>query len=107
MKTKIAKVPGTPVSPVTDQEPTDEELRAIEQDAAATAEGVANALASTPLDISRLGLNQIAYLRRTVVDDEPIWSIYSAMGHPLGAAPSLEQAWGAVVQNDLQPMFVN
>src|ERR1700748_3718315 len=104
MKTKIAKVPVPTPAPAADQGPTDDELRAIEQDAAATptSEEVATALASTPLDLARLGLNQIAYLGRTVVDDEPIWSIYSAMGHPLGAAPSLEQAWGAVVQNDLQ-----
>ena len=64
-------------------------------------------LASTPIDLARVGLNQIAYLRRDIVDDATVWNIHSATGHPLGAAPTLEQAWGAVVQNDLQPVFVH
>jgi hypothetical protein len=64
-------------------------------------------LGSTPVDLARLGLNQIAYVRQTVVDAQPIWSIYSAAGHPLGAATTLEQAWGAIVQNDLQPVHVH
>ena len=58
-------------------------------------------------DLARLGLNQIAYVRQTKVDDQLVWSIFSAAGHPLGAAVTLEQAWGAVVQNELQPVHVH
>ena len=105
MKTKTAK----PV-PAADREPTDKELLAIEHiktagDSPRIAEPAA--IASASIDLARLGLNQIAYVRRAVVDEQPVWSIYSATGHPLGAAPTLEQAWGAIVQNDLRPVFVH
>jgi len=111
MRTKIVKVPVPTARAAEDQEPTDAELRAIEkshepaEETPTLIEGTA--VASTPIDLARLGLNQIAYVRRSVVDEQQIWSIHSAMGHPLGAAPTLEQAWGAIVQNDLQPVFVH
>ena len=106
MKTKIAKLvpPAVP-----EREPTDKELEALEHGGEATpviSLGTTE-IASTPVDLARIGLNQIAYVRRAVVDDEQVWGIYSAMGHPLGAAPTLEQAWGAIVQNDLQPVHVH
>jgi hypothetical protein len=103
---------STPV--VEQREPTDAELRAIEKDQENEADVADVALpmtganlASTPIDLARVGLNQIAYIRRSVVDAQPVWSIHSAAGHPLGAAVTFEQAWGAVVQNELQPMYVN
>jgi hypothetical protein len=110
MRTKV-KNPTTPV--VAQREPTDAELRALEaqsEDEASEAEtqhAPFAAVGSTPIDLARLGLDQIAYVRRSIVDDQPIWSIHSAAGHPLGAAPTFEQAWGAVVQNELVPMYVN
>ena len=64
-------------------------------------------LASTPLDLARLGLNQVAYIRRSLVDDVPMWTIHSASGAPLGAAQNLDQAWGAVMQHDLEPVHVH
>jgi hypothetical protein len=101
MKTKLPKAPA----PTTEREPTDTELQEIE--ATIGEGGQVLRMASTPIDIARLGLNQLAYVRRAVIDDVPVWSIHSAMGHPLGAAPTLEQAWGAIMQNDLQPVFVH
>jgi hypothetical protein len=98
---------------VEQHEPVDAELRATESqhNAEAEADDAVDAgtttLGSTEIDLARLGLNQIAYIRRSVVDEQPVWSIHSAAGHPLGAALTFEQAWGAVVQNELQPMYVN
>lgn len=63
--------------------------------------------ASQPIDLAKLGLNQVAYVRRAVIDNVPIWSIHAATGQQIGAAQSFDQAWGAVVQNDLQPQRVN
>ena len=66
MKTKTAKVSV----PATDREPTDAELHEIEEngDLAPTNLGspVENhpLVASTQIDLARLGLNQIAYVRR-------------------------------------------
>jgi len=109
MKTKTTKTKtfpeiGLPKTP--DREPTDAELQALadEQNDEPVEE---IKLASTSIDFARLGLNEIAYVRQAVVDDVPIWSIYSASGHPLGAAPTLAQAWGAIIQNELQPVHVN
>jgi hypothetical protein len=64
-------------------------------------------LGSTPVDFAQMGLAEMAYIRKTVVNNQPLWSIHSAAGHPLGAAQSFEQAWAAVKQHDLEPMRVN
>ncbi len=64
-------------------------------------------LGSTPVDLAQMGLAEMAYIRKTLVNDQPVWSIHSAAGHPLGAAQSFEQAWAAVKQHDLEPMRVN
>jgi len=101
MRTKVKSL-KVPVPAIDNREPTDDELHVIEE----SGEADAVALASTQIDLARLGLNQLAYVRRAIVDEQPIWGIYSAAGHPLGAAPTLEQAWGAIMQNDLQPVFV-
>lgn len=66
-----------------------------------------NAVASTPIDFARVGITQMAYIRETVVNDMPMWGIFSAAGDPLGAAPSFDQAWVAVQQHDLRPMRVH
>lgn len=64
-------------------------------------------LGSAPVDFARVGLNQVAYIRQAVVNDMPVWGIYSASGDTLGAAQTFEQAWGAIKQNNLQPMRVH
>lgn len=66
-----------------------------------------HAVASTPVDFARLGITQMAYIRETVVNDMPMWGIFSAAGDPLGAAASFDQAWAAVQQHDLRPMRVH
>lgn len=62
---------------------------------------------STPMDLARVGLDEIAYIRRAMVNDVPMWTIHSAAGVPLGAAQSFDQAWAAVRQNDLEPVRVH
>ncbi|MDX2142631.1 MAG: hypothetical protein SFV19_04710 [Rhodospirillaceae bacterium] len=64
-------------------------------------------IASTTVDFARLGLNQIAYIRPAIVNDAPGWSIHAATGDTLGAAATFEQAWGAVMQNNLAPVRVH
>ncbi len=63
--------------------------------------------ASTPLDLARMGLADIAYIRRAVVNEVPMWTIHSAAGDPLGAAESFDLAWAAVKQNHLEPVRVH
>lgn len=74
-----------------------------DSETSAAAEG----LGSTAVDLARLGLNQVAYVRRAIVNDVPVWSIHSATGDAIGAAQTFEQAWGAIVQNNLEPLRVN
>ena len=62
---------------------------------------------STPLDLARLGLSEIAYIRRSVVDETHMWTIHNAAGDPLGAAQSFDRAWAVVRQNDLEPVRVH
>ena len=71
------------------------------------APALATAHASTPLELARLGLAEIAYIRRALVNDVPMWTIHSAAGDPLGAAQTYDQAWAAVRQNDLEPVRVH
>ena len=66
-----------------------------------------DALASTPVDLAKLGLNEVAYVRRAVVDNQPVWSIHNAAGEAVGATLTRDQAWGAIVQNDMTPLYVN
>src|SRR5690348_15168834 len=83
-------------------ERAEEKLRALENDEGDEASApVASAMttthaASASVNLAHLGLDRLAYVRRAVIDDVPVWSIYSAAGLPIGAAPTLEQAWGAI-----------
>ena len=61
----------------------------------------------TPVDLAKLGVSEIAYIRRAIVNDMPMWTIHSAAGDPLGAAHSFDQAWAAVKQNDMEPVRVH
>ena len=89
-------------------EDTDDEEVDYEDEGDESGEVVLQApLGSTPVDLAHLGLAEVAYIRKTVVNDQPVWSIHSAAGHPLGAAQSFEQAWAAVKQHDLEPLRVN
>lgn len=66
-----------------------------------------HAVASTPVDFARAGITRMAYIRETVVNDMPMWGIFSAAGDPLGTAGSFDQAWAAVREHNLQPMRVH
>ena len=62
---------------------------------------------ATPIDLARLGLNEIAYIRKVVVNNENVWAISNASGDPIGAAQTFDQAWGAVRQHDMEPARVH
>lgn len=65
------------------------------------------ALASTPVNLAKLGLHEVAYVRPAIVDNVQVWSIHNAAGDAVGVAPTFNQAWAAIVQNDLQPVSVH
>ena len=61
----------------------------------------------TSTDLARVGLNEIAYIKQAVVNDEEVWAIFSASGEAIGAAQTFDQAWGAVRQHDMEPARVH
>lgn len=62
---------------------------------------------ATPVDLAQMGLDEIAYIREAVVNNEDVWAIFNAAGQPIGAAQTFEQAWGAVRQHDMEPARVH
>jgi hypothetical protein len=90
-----------------DTKPGDIRATTAEDTAAEAATLQAARLASATVDFARLGLNQIAYIRPAIVNNAPGWSIHAATGDTLGAAATFEQAWGAVMQNNMAPVRVH
>jgi len=71
------------------------------------AESEDTSIGAMPVDLARVGLNEIAYIRQAIVNDENVWAIFNAAGDPIGAAPTFDQAWGAVRQHDMEPTRVH
>ena len=65
------------------------------------------AMASAIKSFACLGLNHIAYTRMHGDETLKICCIYSASGHLLEMAPTLEVAWGNILLNDMKPVFVH
>ena len=75
--------------------------------ATATSETDAADGGATRVDLARLGLDEIAYIRQAIVNNENVWAIFNASGEPIGAAQTFDQAWGAVRQHDMEPARVH
>ena len=58
-------------------------------------------------DLIYLGLDELAYIKRIVEDDENIFGIFAADGEQIGMAPELELARAMAIQNDLYPVNVH
>ncbi len=53
------------------------------------------------------GLDDIAYIKRDIVNDEPVWAIYGAEGSRMGYAAERDVALAIIAQNDMTPMSVH
>ena len=58
-------------------------------------------------DLFYLGLDELAYIKRIVENDENIFGIFAADGEQIGMAPELELARAMAIQNDLYPVNVH
>lgn len=58
-------------------------------------------------DFARWGVQDVAYIKRVVVNDEAGWAIFAADGSHMGVAPERELAFAAVRQHDLEPFSVH
>jgi len=59
------------------------------------------------LQLARLGLSQIAYVRPVVVDGTPGFAIHAADGTPMAVTADCSTALAAIVQHDMIPALVH
>ncbi|MBM3572882.1 MAG: DUF1150 family protein [Alphaproteobacteria bacterium] len=55
-------------------------------------------------DFAVLGLNDVAYVKRVVVDQQVGYSIHAADGKAIGMAPNRESAFAGIRQHELEPV---
>lgn len=58
----------------------------------------------TPQDFAVMGMQQLAYIKPTVVNGVSSFSIHAADGTQIGVAPSRDIAFAAVKQHELEPV---
>lgn len=58
-------------------------------------------------DLALWGMQDVAYVKRVLVNDQVCWSIHSADGNNIGMAPERNVAFAAVSQYDLEPVSVH
>lgn len=61
----------------------------------------------TVQDLALWGVQDIAYIKRVVINDEVGWSIHGADGTNIGLAHDRALAFAAVRQHDLEPVSVH
>ena len=61
----------------------------------------------TAHDFASWGMQDIAYIKRVVINDEVGWSIHGADGTSIGLAHDRALAFAAVRQHDLEPVSVH
>ena len=61
----------------------------------------------TQSDLLAFGLNDIAYLKPTVVDGQPVFAIHAADGSQLALVPSRDVGLAALHQHDLEPVSLH
>jgi hypothetical protein len=61
----------------------------------------------TPQDFAAMGMEQLAYIRPTLVNGVAAFSIHAADGTQIGIAPNREVAFAAVVQHELEPVSLH
>jgi hypothetical protein len=58
-------------------------------------------------DFALIGMQQVAYVKPTVVNGVSGFSIHAADGTQIGMAPSHEIAFAAVKQHELEPLSLH
>ncbi|GAB4227222.1 MAG: hypothetical protein Tsb0032_33720 [Kiloniellaceae bacterium] len=58
-------------------------------------------------DFLLLGINDVAYVKKSRQDDKDVFVIHSADGAEITALPDREVAFAAVRQNGLEPLSVH
>jgi len=61
----------------------------------------------TPNDLLVFGLNDLAYLKPTIVDGQPVYAIHAADGSTLALVPNREVGLAALEKHDLEPVSLH
>ena len=61
----------------------------------------------SPQDFANVGMQQLAYIKPTLVNGVTGFSIHAADGTQIGMAPSRDIAFAAVKQHELEPMSLH
>ena len=61
----------------------------------------------TQSDLLAFGLNDLAYLKPTVVDGQSVFAIYAADGSQIALAQTREVGLAALLQHDLEPVSLH
>jgi hypothetical protein len=61
----------------------------------------------SPQEFAHWGLQEMAYIRRVVINDAPAFEVRAADGTPMAVMPDLQVARAAVRQHDLEPLSVH
>jgi hypothetical protein len=61
----------------------------------------------TPQEFALLGVQDVAYVKRVVVNDEPQFAIHAADGTAVAVMPDRDVAFAVVRQNELEPVSVH
>jgi hypothetical protein len=61
----------------------------------------------SPQDFALIGMQQLAYVKPTVVNGVTGFSIHAADGTQIGMAPSRDIAFAAVKQHELEPVSLH
>ncbi|WP_284947025.1 DUF1150 family protein [Acidisoma cladoniae] len=57
--------------------------------------------------LAQLGVSQLAYIKPVTVGGEDVFAIHAADGTPMAVAPNRDLAWGAILEHEMVPAFVN
>ena len=61
----------------------------------------------TPKEFALLGMQDLAYVKRVVTNDEPGFAIFAADGTQVALLPNRDVALATIRQHDLEPVSVH
>ncbi|MEQ8370288.1 MAG: DUF1150 family protein [Alphaproteobacteria bacterium] len=61
----------------------------------------------SPQDLAMLGMQRVAYVRATLIEDKLAWVLCAADGREMAAFADRDVAQAAARQNDLEPLSLH
>lgn len=58
-------------------------------------------------ELASWGLQDVAFVKRVIINDAEVWAIHAANGLEMGIAPRRDLAFAAIRQHDMKPFSVH